>query len=119
MTGNHIPVSETVAISVSESPDMEVLGLNQEHLKDATCKIALHMLSHGLNLVYGGDLRLNGFTEVLFELVDRYHSDTNTNPESCVTNYLAWPVHIGMNVTIQVPDYYHEWSWLNLYDQTS
>ena len=57
MTSNRILASKAIAISVFESPDMEVLGLNQEHLKEATYQITLHMLAHGLNLTYGGDLR--------------------------------------------------------------
>lgn len=82
-----------VAISISESPDMSVLGLSNTHLRDAMDKLALHLLSSGASLAYGGDLRPHGFTEWLFELVHRYRRETS-EIRIGVTNYLAWPAHI-------------------------
>ncbi len=86
----------TVAISTSESPDMAVLGLSDEHLQDAMAEIALHLLASGTSLAYGGDLRAHGFTELLFELVMRYRGHPHHSEEITVTDYLAWPVHIRM-----------------------
>ena len=86
-----------VAISISESPDMAVFGLSDAHLRDAMDRLALNLLSSGARLAYGGDLRANGFTEWLFELVSRYRRETS-EPQIGVTNYLAWPVHIRMTV---------------------
>lgn len=84
----------TVAISVSESPDMSVLGLSDAHLRDAMDRLALHLLASGARLAYGGDLRKDGFTDLLFELVSRYQSETS-EVQIGVTNYLAWPVHVS------------------------
>jgi hypothetical protein len=85
-----------IAISTSESPDMPALGLSEEHLRDAMAEIARHMLALGARLVYGGDLRQYGFSELLFELVARHRRDTRGGDDQIgVTNYLAWPVHIG------------------------
>ena len=84
-----------VAISISESPDMSVLGLSNAHLRDAMDRLALHLLSSGARLASGGDLRAYGFTEWLFELVSRYRRETS-EVQIGVTNYLAWPVHIRM-----------------------
>lgn len=86
----------TVAISISESPDMAVLGLSDEHLHDAMAEIALHLLSSGTSLAYGGDLRAHGFSELLFELVVRYRDHPRHSGKITVTDYLAWPVHIRM-----------------------
>lgn len=87
-----------VAISISESPDMEVLGLASEHLDDAMAEIARHLLAMGARLMYGGDLRPKGFTELLFELVARHRRDVDTDDERVgVSNFLAWPVHISMS----------------------
>ena len=86
-----------IAISASESPDMSLLGLCDLHLEDATGALALHLLGSGVNLAYGGDLRAGGFTELLFELTQRYRRPNGDAP-SPVVNYLAWPVHVGMNV---------------------
>lgn len=86
---------KAVAISTSESPDMAALGLSEEHLRDAMTEIARHLLALGARLVYGGDLRHHGFTELLFELVARHTRDAEqADGHSSATNFLAWPVHI-------------------------
>ena len=95
-TTDVLPPPNVIAISTSESPDMPVLGLSDEHLRGAMGEIALHLLADGVDLVYGGDWRQHGFTNLLFELLDRYRRRTNANLEARVTNYLAWPVHIVM-----------------------
>lgn len=81
-----------IGISISESPDMAVLGLGLEHLQDAMSEVARHLIACGASLAYGGDLREGGFTELLFEIVERYHSRKDEE-RILVENYLAWPVH--------------------------
>jgi hypothetical protein len=74
---------------------MSALGLSEEHLRDAMAEIARHLLALGARLVYGGDLRQHGFSELLFELVARHRRDADEGDDRTgVTNYLAWPVHI-------------------------
>ena len=92
------PLGEyAVAISISESPDMPILGLAKEHLDDAMAEIARHLLAMGARLMYGGDLRPQGFTEVLFELVARHKRDTVVGDDRpSVSNFLAWPVHVSL-----------------------
>lgn len=91
------PLSQkAIAISISESPDMAALGLGPEHLRDAMAEIARHLLAMGARLVYGGDLRVNGFTELLFELVARYRRDADVgDARSAIVNYLAWPIVVS------------------------
>jgi hypothetical protein len=85
---------KAVAISISESPDMAVLGLAEEHLRDAMAEVARHLLAMGARLVYGGDLRAYGFTELLFELVARHRRDADVGDDRAgVVSYLPWPVH--------------------------
>lgn len=85
----------TIAISTSDSRDMAALGLSDEHLRDAMTEIARHLLALGARLVYGGDLRQHGFTELLFELAARYRRDSlQEERQADVINYIAWPVHI-------------------------
>lgn len=88
------PLSQkAIAIAISESPDMAALGLGPEHLRDAMAEIARHLLAMGARLVYGGDLRVNGFTEILFELVARYRRDADVDDaRPAVINYIAWPI---------------------------
>lgn len=86
----------TVAISVSESPDLEILGMTEAHLRDATAELARHLIALGARVAYGGDLRQGGFTEILFELVARHRRDADEgDTRSAVLSYLAWPVHIA------------------------
>lgn len=91
------PLSQkAIAIAMSDSPDMAALGLAPEHLRDAMAEIARHLLAMGARLVYGGDLRANGFTELLFELVARYRRDADLgDARPAVLNYLAWPVVVS------------------------
>ena len=63
---------KTIGISISDSPDMKVLGLGNGHLREAMTEVATYVLSSGDDLAYGGDLRVNGFTWTLFELASRY-----------------------------------------------
>jgi hypothetical protein len=99
MTYREILGRHLVAISTSDSPDMPALGLSDQHLRDAMTEIARHLLALGARIVYGGDLRAGGFTELLFELVARHRRDADEGDESAgVVNYLAWPVHIQKSV---------------------
>ena len=99
MTPQKTTALPTVAISTSESPDMAALGLSEAHLRDAMAELALQLLSSGMSLAYGGDLRLHGFTELLFDLVARYRDHPrHGGGKITVTDYLAWPVHIRMTM---------------------
>lgn len=99
MSYQEVLSQRTIAISTSDSPDMPSLGLSEEHLKDATVEIARHLLALGARLYYGGDLRANGFSELLFELVERHKRDSDDDDDvrTDITNLLAWPVHLRMS----------------------
>ena len=96
MTPSEAEISGAVGVSVSESPDLGVLGLSDWHLRDARAAIALHVLASGRSLAYGGDLRQHEFTEFLFQLLGRYKDHPRHRSKIAVTNYLAWPMHIRM-----------------------
>lgn len=99
MTYSEALADSIVAISVSDSPDIEIVGMSDAHLRDATAELARHLLALGARIAYGGDLRSKGFTEILFELVARHRRDANDGDDrAAVLSYLAWPVHISMPV---------------------
>ena len=81
----------TIAISISESPDLTRLGMSDRHLTRAMETMATYLLSFGYRLAYGGDLRRGGFTEQLFELVSRYDRSPQSRGRPGVTDYLPWP----------------------------
>ena len=84
----------SIGISISESHDMRFFGFTDGHLKDAMAGFAIYLLSSGADLAYGGDLRDQGFTRLIFDVVLRYRPASEAAPP--VTNYLAWPVHATM-----------------------
>ncbi len=86
----------SIALSVSDSPDLSVLGLNERHLRDAMVAVARFFLAAGATLVYGGDLRPLGFTELLFDLAAGYRRETEERRRA-LANLLAWPVHIALS----------------------
>ena len=94
MMPTELRTPKTIAVSTSDSPDMAALGLSEGHFREAVAEVAIYLLASGANLAYGGDLRREGFTELLFELVMRYRQEEE--PQARVTDYLAWPVHISM-----------------------
>lgn len=96
MTHESNKAAPVVAISVSECPDMFAFGMSEGHLKDAMVDVAVWLLAEGMSLAYGGDLRKNGFTEILFDLLIRYQGHPQHNHPVTITNYLAWPVHAAM-----------------------
>lgn len=99
MTTDAPLTGRTIAVSISESPDMSGLGMGDEHLVDAMTEVARQVLSLGGRLAYGGDLRREGFSRLLFELVSRHRPDGGlTAGLTGVTNYLPWPVHMQMDV---------------------
>ena len=99
MSYNEILSDISISISISESNEMESLGLSLSHLNDAMVEVARHLLALGAKLVYGGDLRQNGFSQLLFELVQRHSSDSILEGSSdSVKIYLAWPVHCQYSI---------------------
>jgi hypothetical protein len=82
-----------IALSISESADLAAMGLADEHLLDMMTELARHLLALGARLVYGGDLRLDGFTRVLMELAVRHRRDADLGDlRPSISNVLAWPV---------------------------
>lgn len=88
---------KNVAISISESPDSSTLGIGKAMFEDLSVELARHLLISGAHLVYGGDLRPGGFTELFKDLAYQYGIyEKDKTLKNYFTNYLAWPIYIGM-----------------------
>ena len=88
------PLEKTaVAISVSQTPDLPDLGIGDLQVVDAVQEFARHILSNGGTIVYGGDLRKEGFTEKLIELVQTYRLSGH-QPWNRIRDYISWPIHL-------------------------
>lgn len=89
-----------VAISVSENDDLPSLGIGGEVLKDLTVELTRHILNISGHLVYGGDLRKDGYTELFKELSNQYGQKEKSDSDVVyIDNYLAWPLY--NNVTLE------------------
>lgn len=80
---------QNIAVSVSESDDLEELGLSDQHLKDISIEIARYLLVNGAKMLYGGDLRKGGFTEIFSEL--SYQYKFLRDREHRFVNYFPFP----------------------------
>lgn len=89
-------VGKRVGISISEPPDVELLDLGQTalHLRLLMQDVARYGLGYGAELVYGGDLRPNGFTEFLFQEGHALQSRLKSLNVH-LTNYIAWPIYLA------------------------
>lgn len=81
--------NKKIAISVSINEDLENLGLSEHHLNDISIEIARYIIANGATAIYGGDLRVNGFTNFFSELANQYKKSED-NSISFI-NYFALP----------------------------
>lgn len=86
----------TVGISISDSPDLDILGFTNLHVQDAMVEIARYLLVNNCKLIYGGDLRIGGFTYIFSELAKQYSTPKNYD-SFMVANYFAWPIHLNLS----------------------
>ena len=77
-----------IALSVSDSEDLGALGLLQTHLQLALAEIARVVFVSDGRLLYGGDLRPGGHTELLLQELTRYGRKRGD-----LSLCLAWHVH--------------------------
>mgnify|MGYP000925096350 FL=1 len=90
--------NKKIAISISESEDIQTYGGDKALLRDITIELSRHILIIGGKLVYGGDLRKFGFTELFRDLSYQYGQLEKTNRTvKYFTNYFAWPIHLKID----------------------
>ena len=86
---------KNIGISISDSPNLLQLGYSSVHLQDAAIEFARYLLVHGATLIYGGDLRKDGFTNLFSELAKLY-TTKETYDQFHFKNYFAWPIHLKL-----------------------
>lgn len=91
---NHSLTGLRVGISISDVPSD---GFKENHLPTSqpirlAQDLARHLLSRSAMLIYGGDLRKDGFTEFIFDEAVALKSRLNTD-DIHIENHLAWPIH--------------------------
>lgn len=86
--------NKRIGVSISECEELEELGFDINHLRDAMVETAKYILSLGGSLAYGGDLRHGGFTELFFDLLNYYNLPESN--EDRFHSYLAWPIYLNL-----------------------
>ena len=114
---------KNIAISVSEAPDSDVQGYGTAMIRDLVIELSRHLLIAGAKMIYGGDLRSGGYTELFSELSLQY-KEYQSNVERGTyffRNYFAWPIWLNFTtetklqyvnsrvepIFVECPDEYH------------
>lgn len=84
-----------IGISVSDSEEYGELGYSKIHQKDITVETTRYLLVNGAHLVYGGDLRQDGYTYAFSELAFQYRKK-ELDSKMHYTNYFGWPIHLKL-----------------------
>lgn len=85
-----------VGISISDAPvdGFSHFHLHSDHLIRLTQDVARHLLARSTTLLYGGDLRQDGFTEFILDEASVLKDRLPHDPPH-VENHLAWPLHVS------------------------
>jgi len=85
-----------IGLSISDVGDSEIhrTRLPSNQLKLFAQDLARHLLARGSRLIYGGDLRKDGFTEFLFSEASSLR-DRLQRKSSRILNYIAWPIYLA------------------------
>jgi hypothetical protein len=96
-------LNKTIGISISD-PSVEELiciGQDRKYLIQLSQDMARHLLARNATLIYGGDLRPDGFTQYIFEEAEALKSrmqSTNIH----IKNYIAWPIYLTDSEDIKI-----------------
>ncbi|NKI30777.1 hypothetical protein [Croceivirga thetidis] len=94
----HLFKNQNVAVSVSDSPEIEMLGFSNNHQKNLITEITRYLVIHGSKLVYGGDLRQNGYTRLFSDLVYQYRPTKEAN-KKFFKNYFSFPIYLKLKTS--------------------
>ena len=91
-----------VGISISDPAiyELKSSGQNISHLLRLSQYIANYVLSRGATLIYGGDLRKDGYTEQLLQEAQVLKDRLKTR-DIYLKNYLAWPIYLADTLEVK------------------
>ncbi|MCZ8514338.1 hypothetical protein O9H85_18285 [Paenibacillus filicis] len=86
--------NKQIGISISDPSHEDFVdhGITNKHLVQLSQDIARHLLSRGVVLNYGGDLREDGFTDFLFNEALALQARTQQK-DIHINNFIAWPIY--------------------------
>lgn len=94
----HLLEGQNIAISISDSSEIENLGFSPEHQTNLITEITRFLIIHGSKLVYGGDLRQNGYTRLFSNLVHQYRPSKEVG-KLFFENYFSFPIYLNLKTT--------------------
>ncbi len=96
--------NKKIGISISDPSEEELvyIGQNSKHLIQLSQDIARHLLARNATLIYGGDLRKDGFTQFIFEEAKVLKSRMKSQGCVQIKNYIAWPIYRKDTVDIKM-----------------
>lgn len=91
-----------VGVSISDPSEEELIniGLSSSHLVKLSQDLARYLLTRGSTLIYGGDLRTNGFTEFIFDEANALQARLQTE-HIYLNNYIVWPIYKDDTVDVK------------------
>jgi hypothetical protein len=86
--------NKKIGISISDPSEEELITIGQRssHLVQLSQDIARHLLARRAILIYGGDLREDGFTEFIFNEAQALQARLQSR-NIHINNYIAWPIY--------------------------
>jgi len=93
---------KNIGISVSDPSEEELTAIGQSafHLVQLSQALARHLLARECTLVYGGDLRENGFTQFIFDEALSLQTRLQTQ-DIHVENFIAWPIYNNDSIDVK------------------
>lgn len=89
-----------ISISNPERESLQLIGQTEDHLKKLSQVFAKYLLGSSATLIYGGDLRKDGFTENLI-LEAKILQDRFKTTDIHLKNYLAWPIYLNNSIAVK------------------
>ena len=85
-----------IGISISDNPanNYSYYHLHADHLKRLSQDMARHLLARAGTIIYGGDLRKDGFMQFILDEAIALKTRLNTDNIN-VENHLAWPLYVS------------------------
>lgn len=85
-----------IGVSISDNPagNYSDYHLHPDHLKRLSQDLARYLLARAGTIIYGGDLRKDGFTQFILDEAIALKNRLN-NDNIHVENHLAWPLYVS------------------------
>lgn len=86
----------SVSLSISEypTPDYDENNLHADELQRFSQMLVQYLLARGSTLIYGGDLRNDGFTQFTLDEAAVLRDRLGIPNKKYVKSYLAWPLYL-------------------------